>query len=405
MSQNQKETTMNSIARVIAMLVCMCVTIVSRPQQPDPPESGEDLTNGLIAVLLGPDEDVRGDKGFAALKQLRQLSEIRPIEIEAVEPLIEYLRRAGLDEFRFKAAEIIARGEAGSDEMVLEEVKCALRDNRREPLLPNLAVALALAENPSPTVTTELAQLASFFQSSPCKRMYLTLALAARGDKSEEWMGEVARTIGAPPCDTVVLGEPIYMLTLCYVAPKLKGNAAIVESLWALIGEIGTNDLAILAVIPYARLAPGPVDVKQLKELRALLGKPMELCEKVILHLSLARLGGDAHRELTEALCKVGSKHWGRLPDWSVLELITDTLLDDRIVSELEDALVSRRRSVRLGAIRMVRHVGPDARSMLPRIEKLVKAWDRVTAEDASRARRCVAGLDARGDWVIGTQE
>lgn len=113
-------------------------------------------------------------------------------------------------------------------------------------------------------------------------------------------------------------------------------------------------------------------------------------------------MGLDPEANAEKALGAIGSVRVMATHDgWEASVMMADTLVNDALASQIRRGLSASSASVRLGAVRIALAMGPDARQMLPDLERLLSDADLRVAKEAGRARVLVAGLDKEGHWVL----
>ena len=382
---------------LIGFAVCLsgCATL-SQP-------SVRETANRLVSVMVSSEDRFKRSedrfKRSAAVKQLRQMALAYPLDIEILTPLIDS-EYAVSEEDAADACRILATGGPRIDELVWELFR---KDGGG-------AIVLALAAQPMPQVTQALVKMADSERESEARRRLCRLILAARGEKSRDWMALVLADVRAEP---IGYGEEYrayeyFLGDLGHVVGKLPRTPALSEALFQRVRHYNTKPTEGAAVDALISLAACGADVRsvvnsqQFKDWLAEQpgdGKPGGF----MAHMVRACLGIETKVEMEKALAQLGA--YGVFSDKVpyCFAFFAPWLTGKDVRAAIHQGLSSSNESVRRGALCMLFALGPDAREMLPEIEKSLFDHNADFRNYAREMFKYVAGLDATGEWCAET--
>ena len=231
------------------------------------------------------------------------------------------------------------------------------------------------------------------------------MALAARRDTQQAWGDRLAQCVTSWDeswkGEEQVLNPGVLLLSLCYVARRLEATPVLQGSLLRIWNERASQESeAALAAMAVCLLGADSGNTPKPDVVQALVVKGLHPAVGAMVDLSIARVHVDRRKAVQRALANIGSDEWLDHASWGGLEAVADTSLDAKVVSEVKKALSSSSRTVRLGGVRVVRVMGPDAQDLLPELKLLVISRDEKLALEAREAYVAVGGVGAQGKWV-----
>jgi hypothetical protein len=361
----------------------------------------DDYASFLVAAATGEGRSDEIDVQYFAMRELRILGLTGCVSSDALIPLVAFSRMCP-ERCRIPLGLVLAAGGPGTDEMVLADMRSVLdAELNADDRLDGHVLALALAKSPSPQVTEELAKLTAGEEFTSYRRMLWSLALAARQDKSRDWLAEVTEKVRGPAPESKVkpYQYDAFLRLLCYAAPTLEPRPALLDALWQLAERRMPERLlnltweARLGLISYVSLVEPPLDPTKAEVLSKLADKPPAPdWDQVIARLVLARWRIDPEANVRKALPAFAAAAWSEHGSYFSL-LVMDLLVDERIEPYVQKALSSPAPEVRLGAVEMALGMGPRASFMLPELERLLYDKEVAIAKEASRARLAIVGL------------
>jgi hypothetical protein len=353
-----------------------------------------------LARLKGDAEQTQ--KEACILIQLQKATREQTVTADMARLLVEYFWRAKYDSLRYLTATILAKGDKDVEHLVVQELRSAMSSEDRRYALANLTVALALGEQPSQLATDEIVKMADS-EKLVATRMFYVLALAARGDGSRDWLGQVARYVTSPAEEEEeALPYPVLMDTLCYVAPALERSPVLADALWSLSDWVGREGRrrygGLCALVALPAVAPREATADRVRQLRSLLKRRLVPAERVCVHMAIARMSVEQRAAVQEAVRVVGSEF--SRSEKLFLEDKAALLFDEGIMAAVGECLSARTASVRVGALRVAGSLGPAASAMLARVRVLRDDPNRDVSATAAEVAHAVAGVDSEGAWA-----
>jgi len=383
---------------VVLHCVVLSVAVAIYAWGPGPALAGAELAlpsaETLVAVASRPFDLA---KAHVALKQLRLRAEAGLADGQTLAPLVEARHLSW--PLAGSYYRVLAAGGQQMEPLLLRKVN---EESRYD-----LLAALALAEPPAADVTAGLREMARRSDLRPGTRALVALALAARGDRAQQWAEEVARYLRAASGDGEENERWLVWQAVACAAPKLRGEQALQEVLWQVAASGAGSERGWDALIACASAAPWDVEQVRVQELRAkwlASGDALPCLDRAIIHMALARLSAGPEADKDALLSAVGGL-WDD-PSYSgeagrVLLFASELLINDPVARVIQSGLTAESRVTRLGAVRLAMMMGPDAKGMLDALGEVAAGADPAVAREARRARVLVGGLDAQGDWVF----
>ncbi len=377
---------------VLFMGGALCLTSCATQSQ----RSVRETARQLVSVVVSSEDYF---KRSAGIKQLRQMAMVRPLDSDILIPLIDSKSDSdGIDPV--DGCRILATGGPRIDEMMLEDLRV---DGAG-------ALVLALAARPVSEVTQALVRMADSEKESPPRRRLSRLILAARGERSRDWMALVLADVHAEP---IGHGEEFrdyegFLGVLGYVAFKLPRTPALPMALFRRVRHYNGKPAEGAALDALIALAACGTDVQsvvnsqQFKDWLAEQpgdGKPGGF----MTHMVRACLGIDTRAEMEKALAQLGAYGVNSDKVPRCFASLAPWLTRKDVRAAIHQGLSSSNESVRHGALFMLVALGPDAREMLPDIEKSLLDDNAEFRNLAREMFKYVAGLDARGAWCAET--
>jgi hypothetical protein len=332
-----------------------------------------------------------------ALRQIRRIAEGRRPDAGLVAPLLRYAssQEPGgplLDAYEtVPAARALAACGPAADALVYDQLSTAL--GKAKDHIPFLSLALALADEPDPSVTERLAVLAASPEPAGVEHKFLALALAARKDESRDWIAEIASNLKEevlkPDQENAQMLLAL-MTAVAYAAPRLEATESLADATWGILEAAPPDELPFLPLVCYGLLERKPMipqRVAAIAERAKRMSSPtrLEIPSAVAACLAMAATGVDSERNLDQAVRLMSWPHF-TTADWYVLQFILDSMVEPRFLPSLAGFLTSKSAEVRQGALRMVEMMGPYAHVLLPEVERL-KGEPALSAQATAVAR------------------
>jgi len=377
-------------AAILLMVAPMCVWGCAKPQLPD-----RAVAIRFVKIAVS---DENGLKPLAAIKQLRQMSAGSPLDCDIIMTLLGPDCRSNT--FCGVADADIARIAAGcgpkADQLLFRRFESG----------DDSGAALALVALPTPEITRMLVKMADSEEEPAVGRRLCRLILAARGDKSRDWMALVVEDVRAAPKD---YGDEYhayeeFLSDLGCVACKLPRSSALPMALLERTRQYNTKPTEGAALDALVSLAICAADVRpvtdspQFKEWLAEQpgdGEPGGF----MAHLVRACLGVETNTEMHKALLQLGTYGVDSDKVPYCFAFLSPWLEGADVREAIHRGLLSSDDGVRRGALLLLVALGPDARDMLPAIRKSFSDEDDEFREFAAEMFEYVAGLDDRGRW------
>lgn len=389
--------------RVLAVGVLAALVGGCGPHDTSSPALSDDFARVLVTAAVN--QQGPWPRHWVAVRQLRQMAGQRAIGPEILRPLVEHEFEGGYDETGLGL--VLACGGPGTDELVFKRfVQPSGPDVIEGWVQMEYILALALAERPSAEATRQLCRLADAEDLAPGRRRLCHLILAARGDRSRDWMACVAADLAAVPEETDSDDRHRYatfVAGLGLAAERLGDASPLVGPLWKLIEsdrwESSTAFFALMGLQTAAAARGDVVGVAKLREYIATI--PGGENGSSFQHLLLARLGPDCPEHMRKALALLGDDDWGSASCKTPAEVFTmGPMLDEAMVGEIARGLSSADARVRLGALRLAAALDPDPEDMMPRVASLLSDSEAAIRRQAAEAMVTIGGLDEGGRFL-----
>jgi len=372
--------------------VALCLAGCATQAQP----SVRETATRLVSVVVSSEDYF---KRSAAMKQLRQMAMVRPLDSDIVSALIDSKSDSG-GIGPADACRVLAMGGPRIDEMMLEEFKAAGAG----------APVLGMAAQPVPEVTKTLVKMADSEKESPGRRRLSRLILAARGEESRDWMALVLSDVRAEPgtYDDEYHAYEDFLDILACVACKLPKAAALPEALFQRVRHYKgkpTEGSALDALIALGACGADVRSVVNSQQFKDWLAEQPGDGKRggFMAHMVRACLGIDTKLEMEKALAQLGAYGvdsdkvpycFTRLAPW---------LGHKDVRAAIHAGLSSPGAAVRHGALFMLVALGPDAKEMLPALAESLRDSNAEFRDLAREMFKYVAGLDVSGEWCAET--
>lgn len=335
-----------------------------------------------------------------AIQELLEMGNDRDLDYSTLAPLLEGggLRFLVPGPWPGNVAAVLAEAGPGADNAVFGRFQDLWNRQGFAVEIPALARALALARHPDTAVTGSLASMAASTPKGTLRRSLLALALAARGDRRADWLGDV---VGGLQLLRRQPGEDELLEMLTRMAPRLGCQPALSEVLWARIEDELVTGPNLGALAALSALAPKPMEADRLARLRRAVhdAPAWTSISRGAKMLAIGKLGNSDPQETKEALGLMAflEDH----TDGLGLEFAAEAIVGDAELSQIAFALETGSWRVRVGSLRLLCCTGPRARGLLPGVARLASDDNELVASWAVVARVILSGLDDSGEWAL----
>jgi len=388
-----QRTAVRTTLLLIGSALCLsgCAT---QPQTPD-----RELASSLVKVAVSESSFL---KRFAAVKQLRQMTEGRTLDSAIVMPLAGPPQASSPFDtaMDWDVARVLAVGGPRTEQLILHRFKAG----------EDRAAVLALMVQPSPEVTRALVEMADSAQEPAAGRRLCRLILAARGERSRDWMALVVADVRAEPAG---YGEEYHFYEsfiddLGCAAGKLPRMSALPEAVFQRVLHYNgkpTEGAALDALISLAACGADVRSVTDSEQFRNWLAEqPADGTPGGFMpHLTRACLGIDTKAEMDKALAQLGAHGVNSDKVPYCFAFLATWLAGKEMQAAIQRGLSSPDAAVRRGALLLLTALGPDARESLPEVRKSLSDDNAEFRDLAGEMFKYVAGLDAAGHWRVET--